>query len=489
LSHFSSGLSLLFVSEQAVALDESLQIDCRTLEEEGRVELLVRALTFAAAGHGLKAEGRVDYCKSCENVVAAAAARYLRRISSSRSLALSELLLQLLPLLQPDRIDQSAQIEVADAMAEASALTPMLQNPFALSQIVMAAKMTEHKDVKSSLVKLLSRLFFNCPAVQQEIMRLNALPLLHEISAVPTTGSSSSLSHNIISELSRAHAQEQLFILQQRGAVGGRNQDDATLSLRQCLLPEASFSSFSSAWLSPLNGSIWRLDSSTLSEQMSAVAELITDASSARAFSRACGGCAGLLRPLCEHGHSSHEAAFAAVMRALCNAVVHSHIRRDRLAVLSLFPDGHWPCVVTTLLCMVALHPSCALQARVIVERLCGDAHGQLGMSVELLQLKAFELQAAYDRRGCEDAVVESLKGVAAGSFPGDGSCLNFSQDGLRFARALAQMMMNDACADLLETGLPENVQLLRAYLAMERGEVLLADWLGHFRISQTSRS
>ena len=215
-----------------------------------------------------------------------------------------------------------------------------------------------------------------------------------------------------------------------------------------------------------------------LSEQLTAVAALITDASSARVFSQACGGCVGFLRPLTEHGHTPHQAAFVAVMHVLCTVVSHSDIRRNRLDVLSLFPEWHWPCVVTSILSMVALHPPCALQARLMIEMLCGDAHGQLGLSIELLQLKAFELQAGYDKRGGESDVV-SQTGVAARKFPRDCSCMNFTPTGLRFAQALAQMMMNDLCADLLEVGRPENVQLLRAYLAMEHAQVMLEDWLG----------
>jgi hypothetical protein len=56
---------------------------------------------------------------------------------------------------------------------------------------------------------------------------------------------------------------------------------------------------------------------------------------------------------------------------------------------------------------------------------------------------------------------------------------MNFRQGGLRFAQALAQMMMNDVCADLLDAGRPENVQLLRAYLTLELEDVVLKDWLG----------
>jgi hypothetical protein len=56
---------------------------------------------------------------------------------------------------------------------------------------------------------------------------------------------------------------------------------------------------------------------------------------------------------------------------------------------------------------------------------------------------------------------------------------MNFTQEGLRFAQALAQFMMSDVCADLLDAGRPQHVQLLRAYLAMEQEHVLLKDWLG----------
>jgi hypothetical protein len=55
---------------------------------------------------------------------------------------------------------------------------------------------------------------------------------------------------------------------------------------------------------------------------------------------------------------------------------------------------------------------------------------------------------------------------------------MNFTQEGLRFSQALAQFMMSDVCADLLDAGRPQNVQLLRAYLAMEQEHVLLKDWL-----------
>jgi hypothetical protein len=253
--------------------------------------------------------------------------------------------------------------------------------------------------------------------------------------------------------------------------------------LIQLPLHDPIASCLSSAWLSPLNGSIWRLDSDLLSEQMMAVAAFITDFPSARAFCQSCGCGVGFLRPLTEHGHAMHQASFVAVMTALCSAVKHIQIRRNRLAALSLFPDGHWTCVVTSILSMVAMHPQCALQARLVIECLCGDSHGQLGLSAELLQLKAFELQATFEgiwvgAGGHENAArVESVGG--AKRFPADGSCMNFTQEGLRFAQALAQFMMSDVCADLLDAGRPQHVQLLRAYLAMEQEHVLLKDWLG----------
>jgi hypothetical protein len=482
-SHMSSGLSLLVQLETAGAVDDDMHIDGESWHK-GQLELLICVLRLTAARASLKARGWDDFSNTCESTAAIAAVRYLRRTISSRSSALSELLLLLLPLLQPDRISPPIQIEVSDAMTEATefGLTLLLQNPSELSQIVTAAKLTACRDVKSSLVKLLSRLFFNCPSVQQEIIRLNALPLLHEISAVPASTSSSIDLSKLISELSRSRMVELHSMLHPPDTADADSiQAHSKLDSRRTLFPfpmqDPVATCFSSAWLSPLNGSIWRLDSDKLSEQMTAISALITDASSARSFSQGCGGGVGLVRPLIENGHTRHQAAFLAVMRALCNSVAHTDIRKNRLVILSLFPDGHWPCVVTSILSMVALHPPCASQARLIFERLCGDAHGQLGLSIELLQLKAFELQATFERRGSEAEDVP--KGFASRPFPGDGSCMNFRQGGLRFAQSLAQIMMNDVCADLLEAGRPENVQLLRAYLTLEHEGVAFKDWLG----------
>ena len=56
---------------------------------------------------------------------------------------------------------------------------------------------------------------------------------------------------------------------------------------------------------------------------------------------------------------------------------------------------------------------------------------------------------------------------------------MNFKEEGLRFAQAVAQMMMSDVCADLLQAGRPESIQLLRAYLALEHRNMQLKDWLG----------
>jgi hypothetical protein len=233
-----------------------------------------------------------------------------------------------------------------------------------------------------------------------------------------------------------------------------------------------------SAWLSALGGSIWELDSGVMSEQMADVAACITDFPSARAFARACGSGVGLLKPLIEHGHQMHQAAFEAVMTALRNSILHINIRRNRLEVLSLFPDWHWPCVVTCILSMVALHPPCAVQAHAIIKCMCGDPHGQLGLSAELLQQKAQELRSAFVGAGgaCRD------EGPVERQFPGNGSCKNFSEEGLRFSKVLAQMMMSELCADVLEAGRPESVQLLRTYVTMNHVHVSLRDWLGDYR-------
>lgn len=522
MSYFISGLSLLSMAEKLDAVDEDSRIGGMLWNEVGTLELLTNMLAFASAGRSAKALERDNF--KCENVVAAAAVSYLSRVSksSSRSTLLEPLLHLLLPLLLPNTISPSIQIEISDTMAEMASFTLMLQNPTVVAQLVAAARSTTHREVKSSLVMLLSRLFFNCPPVQEEIMRLKALPLLHEISAVftpsslissssssPSSSSSSSfssssstpsLSHsssffssshsasNLLSQLSRSRAHELYAALHQRDSVeAGDNRADSSSTLHHRLirLPfhDLVASCFSSAWLSPVNGSIWRLDSDMLSEQMMVVAAVINDYPSARAFCHSCGCGAGFLKPLTEHGHDMHQPSFVAVMSALYNAVRHIQIRRNRLAVLSLFPDGHWPCVVTSLLSMVAMHPQCAVQARLVIECLCGDTHGQLGLSAELLQLKAFELQATFEGLGIWTGEVggvdDRLRRGAVSKFPADGGCMNFTQEGLRFAQALAQMMMSDLCADLLEAGRPENVQLLRAYLAMEHEQVLLKDWLG----------
>ena len=47
------------------------------------------------------------------------------------------------------------------------------------------------------------------------------------------------------------------------------------------------------------------------------------------------------------------------------------------------------------------------------------------------------------------------------------------------YVQALAQLMMSSVCADLLAANVPENVRLLRSYLAVEQGRVHLNDWLG----------
>jgi hypothetical protein len=486
------GLILLGMAEKFDAVEEDSRVRGMLWNEEGTLELLTTMLNIASAGRAAKAWERDDL--KCENVVAAAAVKYLSRISRSSSSAPFEpLLYLLLPLLLPDTVSPSIQIEISDAMAEIAGLTLMLQNPDVVSQIVMAARSTTDRDVKKSLVMLLSRLFFNCPPVQQEIMRLKALPLLHEISAIftpssPSSSSSSSSSQsasNLLSQLSRSRAHELHAALHQRDsvAVNGNQVDSASTSHRRFIqlpLHDPVASCFSSAWLSPLNGSIWRLDSDMLSEQMMTIAAVITDYQSARAFCQSCGCGVGFLRPLTEHGHHLHQPSFVAVMSALYNAVRHIQIRRNRLAILSLFPDGHWHGVVTSMLSMVAMHPPCAVQVRLVIECLCGDSHGQLGLSAELLQLKAFELQATFEGVGkWAGGVDDANSAEAASKFPADGSCMNFSQEGLRFAQALAQMMMSDMCADLLEAGRPENVQLLRAYLALEHEHVLLKDWLG----------
>ena len=69
--------------------------------------------------------------------------------------------------------------------------------------------------------------------------------------------------------------------------------------------------------------------------------------------------------------------------------------------------------------------------------------------------------------------------GGGAGKFPVDGSCMLFVEEGLGFAQALAQLMVSGVCADLLAANVPENVRLLRSYLAVEQGRVHLNDWLG----------
>ena len=53
------------------------------------------------------------------------------------------------------------------------------------------------------------------------------------------------------------------------------------------------------------------------------------------------------------------------------------------------------------------------------------------------------------------------------------------SQRLLKLLFDVGNLLTSSTCADLLEVGRPENVQLLRAYLAMEHEQVMLEDWLG----------
>ena len=93
--------------------------------------------------------------------------------------------------------------------------------------------------------------------------------------------------------------------------------------------------------------------------------------------------------------------------------------------------------------------------------------------------LQAFELQAVFVGGGGAAEAEALHDGGGAGKFPVDGSCMLFVEEGLGFAQALAQLMMSGVCADLLAANVPENVRLLRSYLAVEQGRVHLNDWLG----------
>jgi hypothetical protein len=215
-----------------------LEMNCRLWQTEGVFEVLKNMLASAAAG-GVN-ENRLDKY-SYENIIAATAVRYLRYLGRTKSCIshVESLLLLLLPFLLPSAVCPPVQIEISDTMAQVADYTLVLQNPAALSQIVIAAKVTENRDVKSSLVMLLSRLFFNCPSVQQEIIRLKALPLLHEMSAAPAPSLSSCSSDfsassypahsTLFTELSRARAHELYVALHQPDVATEINQVESDL--------------------------------------------------------------------------------------------------------------------------------------------------------------------------------------------------------------------------------------------------------------------